>query len=518
MSDHERTHIAPGRFGAWRTILLAALGLVIAGLGAGCPNETVPERPSSVVARPKRADPRVVRRDVLRPPRLRTERVAPRRAAPWYRVLNGLVSELHVDVAREQVLVRTLSFPGKCFHYTWYVEIPAACDKDTGSPKGAKPVRIDLQTYSLANGAKANGRPVVAGRSVKLHQPMGEMVLDYAANGILSRRDRKRELVAHRAGRTFRWKAPAGEEISDARFAKNGRIVLVAHHSTRDTRFLSGTLTLWEPSTGRTLKRHRIRVPQKSYPRPRRHFRYRSMGVMSISPARSQRPRGIDTRTLKRPNTIALAASKGGTRLGAYSFGDLYLFDLETGPRLKLLCTIKDVLYINKDAYIREGRIDLSSDGRWLAFSGRGQYVRIVDTRSGAIRNVSLKFNAVRAWSHALPGRGRFVSTAFEPKPGGGLWISTFSLFGEYGPRLKARRFFTITKGQVHETPLEDIEPDADHWDVQKLVVTKRSIVVMAEGRALVLDRATMKLRGWIGARANVDLGNALRNPWLRRR
>ena len=314
-----------------------------------------------------------------------------------------------------------------------------------------------------------------------------------------------------------------GQAIDDVRILKTGKLAIAYRKKWSFKYFsakkLTGFIVIWDPLESKEQQRICITVRQKHFPRPREHFIYIAMGVKSAYPEKyPNKPRLPPSRPLKRPLRMRLGLSKTGGLLGVYAFGDLYAYRMSQENRAKQVLLLKDILYINKWSYYKNGFIVISHDDRSIGFVGKGDYVRLVDVATGKIRNISHKFKTMHAFSHALPSRENFAHLFFDPKTNGKLWISTDSLISTYRPNLTSANNYVLEKGSVVRKRLNDIKSESEQWSINKIIVTKRWVLLLAESRILVLNKKNMKIWGWIGANPNIDLGNFNRGDWLRKR
>lgn len=435
---------------------------------------------------------------------------------PWRRLALGVVPEMFVDAEADEVLVRTLSFQGRCFPENWYVLAPKVCASGAGRPPLSSRMLVRLRVLRLSDGRPVGGKDPVPARRIQSDMPADEIVLDFSSRGIIRRVMKGREIIYHVGGGLHRWRAPQGQVVEDARITRDGVGVVIATSRVRSSGFLAGKVTLWRPRHAGVQHGVPLRVRQKGYPRRRSAFLLESM----TSPAQggsdfNARAKPLAGRPLRRPRRMRLAVSVSGGRVALYAFGDLYLFRIQ-GDRLVVLRRVKDILYVNEHSYFKGGTVAISHDGGKVCFVGRSALARVVDVASGAIRNVPLHFDTVGGvWSHALPrSRFAFARAAFDPKARGVLWLSTFALLARHRQDLSLGRSYELDKGRVVFDPHGVIDPNPEPWSINRFAVTKQRVVILARGRVIVLDKPSMSMRGWIGASSSVDLGSPSA-PWF---
>lgn len=477
-----------------------------------CPVAPCPTAPAQATA---------VARDPL--PRHSSGRTVEAQGArgPWGQESMGLVAEMHVDGEADQLLVRTLSFPGKCFPEGWYLKIPKECDETSGRSPTDVPMLVRLRRLRLSDGTQVGERDPVLPRWVKNTHKADEAVLDFSSKGILRLVNQKRELVLHAGDKEHRWKAPGRHVVEDARMTPDGRRVIVAVLGPGVPPFLEGAVILWDPEAGAVSQRIAIRVRQKLYPRSRHHFVFEAMRhEENLQPGRPVRPPPLPLgRPLPRPKRMRLAVSPSGRRVALYAFGDLLVYRVQE-HRLDPERRVSDILYIDKESYVKGGTITMSPDGTHLSFAGQSEWVRIVNLETGAREDFVLPSREDNRYSHARYFGSRWESfgAVFDPKHPAVLWTSYFTQLTRHRPDRSVGQGYEIRGGRLTKVRPTRLEEDSP-WFIYQVLATKRRLVVLAEGRVLMFDKPgnakpTFDPRGWVGAKSDLSLRTFVPYLW----
>lgn len=424
----------------------------------------------------------------------------------WRRISMGLVPEMFVDPQADEVLVRSLSFPKPCFPRLWYRSVPKICEHRLPWPR----MLVRVQRFRLSDGRPVGGNDLVPARRVDADAEADEILLDFWSPGFLRLSLKRQEIFFHQGARVYRWSAPRGYRVEDARILPGARTVLIATSGTPRAGYLRGTLTVWTPGRNGQTERKRLRVRKKSYPTPRSHFVLQAMaGPAQEHPEWNLKPRPVVAIPLRRPRRMRLAVARWAPRVALYAFGDLFVYRVRQG-KLETVRRTPSIFYVSKRVYVKGGTVQMSAKGRYVSFIGRGEIARVLEVATGRIRDVPLDFRAVDGWwSHALPpSRWPFARAQFESLVPPRLWLTTFALLASYRRDLSLDRTYQLSKGVLVNDLKGNTKALADTWSILKFAVTRRRVVLLAWGRLIVLDRPSMSLRGWIGAPASVDLNN----------
>ena len=127
---------------------------------------------------------------------------------PWKLMPMGLVVDMHADIEKEELLIRTLSFSGKCFPRTFYIHVPETCYPNITDSSPNMPMLVSLKRLRISDGKVLND-PVPA-RWVKYTKKAESTIQHFTELGFVELLTNQREIVFHRQGKVYRWKAPFG--------------------------------------------------------------------------------------------------------------------------------------------------------------------------------------------------------------------------------------------------------------------------------------------------------------------
>lgn len=478
--------------------------VLLAGAVAACRDSGPTINPSKMDQRPNAKVP--VRRSAVR---TKARRAAAR--IPWRRGRRSLIAEMHVDEKSDTVLVRMLSFKGPCLPIGVYSEVPAACTpKKTDRQEPPQPMTVALRRFKLSDGSEVSGRIGPAPRMLKSDQPADEAVVDYRGTSLVRVINGRRTIEYYQGKRISRWSAPKGQRIEDAKILSDGARVVVATGSYGRRNRPKGRITVWDPKRNQVVMRTGIRVKPKLFRKmitATMSAQYYHVSCISGYAEMCKKGKKVMVygRGLRRPNRIRLALSDMGRLMASYAYGDLFVYDMKK-TKLVQRHHIADAFYKGRDWYILSGGVDVSGDGRKIAIFGKSGLVRIVSSSNGAMKDRVDRKNTAHADISGLSSAATFD---LKGKGGRALWLGYGSLLRRTF-RTGWQDTYRLSDGLLVEVDTAQSDVPGEAWEIEKIVATKKRLVVMARGRVMVFDKKRMRSVGMLGVASSASVRRSI--------
>jgi hypothetical protein len=341
---------------------------------------------------------------------------------------------------------------------------------------------------------------------LKSDQPADEAVVDYRGASLVRIINGRRTIEYYQGKRISRWSAPKGQRIEDAKILIGGTRVVIATGRYGRRNRPKGRITVWDPKRGQVVMRAGIRVKPKLFTKmitaTMSAWYYHVSCIRGYTDmCKKGRKVMVYGRGLRRPNRIRFALSDNGRLMASYAYGDLFVYDIKK-TQLVLKQHIADAFYKDRDWYILYGSVDVSGDGSKIVIFGRSGLVRIVSSRNGAIKDRVERMNT----SHA-DFSGVSSAATFGTQGGRALWIGDTSVLLRTN-NTGWQDMYRLSDGLFVKVDNLQSDVTGDQWAIEKIVVTKKRLVVMARGRVMVFDKKRMKLEGMLGVASSTSVSN----------